>query len=106
MYYNIVESGKRIKEMRKKVGLTQEQLAEDLGVSRETLAKIETGKNGTSVDGIVNFANYFNVTTDAVIGIGNDSSKYNEIRAMFENVPDNMKDMAYNCVMSVLEDFI
>ena len=106
MYYDIVESGKRIKEMRKRAGMTQEQLAEELGVSRESLAKIETGKNGTSVDGIVNFANYFNVTTDAVIGIDNDSSKYNEIRAMLEKVPDNMKDIAYNCVMSILKNFV
>ena len=74
MYYDIVESGKRIKDMRKNAGLTQEQLAEELGVSRESLAKIETGKDSTSVDGIVNFANYFNVTTDAVIGIDNKAS--------------------------------
>lgn len=59
MYYDIVESGKRIKEMRKKAGMTQEELADAIGMTREALARIETGKNGTSVDGIINFAHYF-----------------------------------------------
>lgn len=49
MYYDIVESGKRIKEMRKKVGLTQAQLAEKLGISADGMSSIERGKNGVSV---------------------------------------------------------
>ena len=36
--------GKRIKEARKKKGLTQEQLVEKMGVSIAYLSKVETGK--------------------------------------------------------------
>lgn len=43
MYYDLVESGKRIKALRKEHGLTQEQLAEQLGVAANTIARIETG---------------------------------------------------------------
>lgn len=50
MYYDIVESGKRIKEMRKKAGFTQAQLAENLGISADGMSSIERGKNGVSVD--------------------------------------------------------
>ena len=46
MYYDLVESGKRIKALRKKHGLTQEQLAEQLGVAANTIARIETGNRG------------------------------------------------------------
>ena len=38
MYYDLVESGKRIKALRKEHGLTQEQLAEQLGVAANTIA--------------------------------------------------------------------
>ena len=41
MYYDIVESGKRIKEMRKKAGLTQAELAEKLGISQSYISRIE-----------------------------------------------------------------
>ena len=44
MYYDLVECGKRIKALRRKHGLTQEQLAEQLGVAANTIARIETGK--------------------------------------------------------------
>lgn len=50
MYYDIVESGKRIKEMRKRAGVTQAQLAEKLGISADGMSSIERGKNGVSVD--------------------------------------------------------
>lgn len=33
MYYSTIETGKRIKQLRKTEGLTQEQLAEKVGVS-------------------------------------------------------------------------
>lgn len=50
MYYDLVESGKRIKALRKEHGLTQEQLAEQLGVAANTIARIETGNRGISID--------------------------------------------------------
>ena len=50
MYYDMVESGKRIKALRKEHGLTQEQLAEQLGVAANTIARIETGNRGISID--------------------------------------------------------
>ena len=48
MYYDLVESGKRIKALKKEHGLTQEQLAEQLGVAANTIARIETGNRGIS----------------------------------------------------------
>ena len=41
MYYDLVESGKRIKALRKEHGLTQEQLAEKCEVSRQAVTKWE-----------------------------------------------------------------
>ena len=49
MYYDLVESGKRIKALRKEHGLTQEQLAEQLGVAANTIARIETGNRGSII---------------------------------------------------------
>lgn len=41
--YDIKESGARIKELRLKKGVTQEQMANDLGVTVETISRIERG---------------------------------------------------------------
>lgn len=50
MYYDITESGRRIKEMRKEAGYTQAELAEKLGITSDGMSSIERGKNGVSVD--------------------------------------------------------
>lgn len=41
--------GQKIKIFRSKTGLTQEMLANRLGVTRESLARLESGKRGTTV---------------------------------------------------------
>ena len=46
MYYDLVESGKRIRKLRKQNGLTQEQLADLLGVALNTISRIEVGSRG------------------------------------------------------------
>ena len=43
MRHDLKECGKRIQQLRKERGLTQEQLAEKLNVSQNTIAKIEAG---------------------------------------------------------------
>lgn len=92
--------------MRKKAGMTQEQLAEAIGMSREVLARIETGKNGTSVDSIINFANYFKVTIDYLLGLINDNPMIEEITKKIELVSDDKKELLYKCVMGLIDNFI
>lgn len=67
MYYNTKESGKRIKDLRKQRGITQEKLAEELGITREFVGRIETGKNGASVDLFVMLSQFFDVSLDYLI---------------------------------------
>lgn len=44
--------GKRIRELRKRSGLTQEQLAEKLGIDQKHMSRIELGKSYPSLDRI------------------------------------------------------
>ena len=48
MYYDIVKSGERIKELRKVAGITRQSLAEKAGISVDALRKIEQGINGAN----------------------------------------------------------
>ena len=38
------EIGKKIKELRKEKKITQERLSQEVGISRQTLSKLENGK--------------------------------------------------------------
>ena len=49
---------KSIREIREKRGLSQEQLADKMNISRSTISKIESGKFNCSIDYLSKFA-YF-----------------------------------------------
>ena len=54
----------KLYELRKKDGLSQEQLAEQLGVSRQAISKWESGKAVPESDTLISISKYFDVTLD------------------------------------------
>ena len=67
MYYDLKETGKRIQNLRKQKGMTQEQLAEKLNISVSNLGKIETGYSGVSIDLVIEMAMFFGVSLDYLL---------------------------------------
>ena len=65
----INDLGQKIKTMRKKMDLTQEQLAERLGVSFQTVSKWETNAAYPDISMFPILANFFDTTTDELLGV-------------------------------------
>lgn len=57
----------RIQQLRKARGLSQEKLAEHLGVSRQAVTKWENGQSTPDVDKIIAMSDFFGVTTDYLL---------------------------------------
>lgn len=64
---NYYEIGQRIRKYRKASNLSQEQLAEKVGISVTHMSHIETGNTKLSLPVLVNIANTLSVQTDAII---------------------------------------
>ena len=62
--------GEKIKEARKQCGLSQEQLAEKMTVSRSAIAKWETGKGLPDVENLKALAQLLNVSVDYLLDDG------------------------------------
>ena len=62
--------GEKIKEARKQCGLTQEQLAEKMLLSRSAIAKWESDKGLPDVDNLKTLAQLLNVSVDYLLGNG------------------------------------
>ncbi|MDB6314130.1 helix-turn-helix transcriptional regulator [Clostridioides difficile] len=60
--------GERLKELRIKFGLKQYELAEILNVSQNTIGMYENDQRTPPAESIVKLAEYFNVTTDYLLG--------------------------------------
>lgn len=57
----------KIQELRKEKGLSQEQLAEIIGVSRQSVAKWEGGKTYPEVDKLIELSNIFGISIDKLL---------------------------------------
>ena len=67
MYYNVKESGARIRSLREMAGISRTGLAEAVGVTADALRKIERGTNGSRIDTLVLLAEYFHVSLDYLV---------------------------------------
>lgn len=62
-----MEFHEKLQELRKNRGLTQEELAEALYVSRTAISKWESGRGYPSIDSLKELSNYFSVTIDDLL---------------------------------------
>ena len=62
-----MELSEKIQKLRKERGLTQEQFAEQLFVSRTAVSKWETGRGTPSMESLKQIANLFHITLDQLL---------------------------------------
>ena len=62
-----MEFNEKLQELRKSRGLTQEELAEALFVSRTAVSKWESGRGYPSIDSLKEISSYFSVTLDELL---------------------------------------
>ncbi|RDY27491.1 helix-turn-helix domain-containing protein [Lachnotalea glycerini] len=70
MHYDIQKSGKRVKDLRRRKGFTQETFADAVGLSYRSIADIERGYRGTSIDALIEMSRVLKTTLDYLI-LGN-----------------------------------
>ena len=81
-----MEFNEKIQELRKQKGLTQEELAEKLYVSRTAISKWESGRGYPNIESLKAIAKFFSVTvdellsTDEVLTIAEENDKRKEKR--------------------------
>lgn len=67
--------GMNIQELRRRHDVTQEELAEKLDVSRQTIAKWERGESAPDINSCIRIADLFNVTVDELINYDQKKSR-------------------------------
>ena len=65
---------KKIKELREQNNITQNKLANDLFIKQQTVAQWENGSRALKADSIISLAKYFNVSTDYLLGLTENTS--------------------------------
>ena len=90
--------GEKIQKLRKEAGLSQEEFADRLDVSRQAVSKWEVGGGTPDISLLVPIADLFGITTDALL---------NNVRKSREEIADDMEriDSSWNADLSKDENF-
>lgn len=64
-----IELANKLAELRKQKGLSQEELADKLNVSRQTISKWERGEASPDTDNLVELAKLYEISLDKLLGL-------------------------------------
>lgn len=92
----------RLKQLREDRALKQQELAKILGVRREVVAKWETGLQDIKTDYTLKIAQFFNVSSDYLLGLS-DVSTYDTSMISASNCT-GLSEKAINAIKSLTEE--
>ena len=76
-----------LKEARLKSGLSQKDVAENIGVAKSTYSLYESGSREPNVNTIKKIADFFNVSVDYLLGRTDDKDpKFDKKRTAFDDI--------------------
>lgn len=83
----LINMGQRIAKRRKELHLTQEQLAEKMGVSLQTVSCIELGKKAIRPENLANLCTHLDVSADYIIYGKREEKQMLDIVAKLSELP-------------------
>jgi len=106
-----VKFGENLQKLRKEKGISQEQLAEQLGVTRQSVSKWESGNSYPEMDKIVAICNLFHCDMDVLINkdITEEREKKDAssvVKEIFSGVTNYVKKTIYLFEHKSLKDII
>ena len=101
----------RLKELRKKNNLTQQELADKVGTNRVNVTKWETGRTEPTLENIVKLSKILDTTTDELLGkninfgdtILNKKYKY-DLSVLKESDIQNLYDLKITLAFDLLDE--
>lgn len=100
--------GKRIREERLRLNLTQAQLAEAIDISDTYMGAIERGERSLTLDTLVRLVNRLGVTVDYMLSdsvSNNDANIMEQFKQIIDCQPLERKEMAINVLRTIFSYF-
>ena len=100
--------GARIREERKRLHLTQAQLAEAIDISDTYMGAIERGERSLTLDTLVSLVNRLGVTVDYLLADSvpdSDSNIMEQFKQIMDGQPLERKQMAINVLRTIFSYF-
>lgn len=83
--------GERIKNQRTRAGLSQERVAELVGVSRQSVTKWESGQSAPSTENLFRLAEIFGTTVDMLLDIPDEKNEQSTNQAQIKELTSQIQ---------------
>jgi len=105
----------RVEQLRDNAGLTQTELADMVGMTQQTVSRVENNIHALSADYLIILSKFFNVSADYLLEISdqkhNDEQRYQITKNMEKYLPllenyQKLNEMHQEILMEVLKVFV
>ena len=101
-----IEIGERIREIRKKQGMSREAFSEMINISEIFLGQIERGERSLSITTLASISFATGVSTEYILfGVSENNTTMKKIINILEKSPDNMREYVYKILLSSFSFF-
>jgi len=98
-----LQIGLKVQALRKSQNLTQEDLAEKVGVSWRTISNLETGRTVPKLELIYDLSRYFNIGMDELLNNRIQTSKTTSRLRLEQEVTESIKTFPDNLLRHIKE---
>lgn len=100
---NFAQVGENIQILLKKRGMTQNSLAEALGISKQVVNKIVKGNKAINVKEIAEIAQVLEVSVDTLLKVNKKTVTHNSLKFM-ETIQDNDTLQKVNIIRTAIDE--
>lgn len=100
-----INISKIISDKRREKGVTQEQLADYIGISKASVSKWETGQSYPDITFLPQLASYFNISIDDLMGYTPQMTK-EDIKALYHKKSSDFSNRAFHEVWEECQEII
>lgn len=99
--------GKRIREERLRLKLTQEQLSEKIDVTASYLGSVERGEKSMTLEKLIDLINVFGVSMDYILSdfMCHDSGKTEDLTSVVDSLTPRQQKLALEIVKLIRDSF-
>lgn len=108
---DLVETGERIRERRVLLGISQETLAEAVGVTRNSISRYENGQTEMKLDVLYKICDFLKITPSDISPsrfrkVNEVDEETNEIAVMYKQLDKENRHIAFKTIKTLLESMI
>lgn len=102
---DLIELGNRIRDRRNEISMSQEKIAEQAGISANTVSRIEGGQSAMSIEIFIKMVQILGVDANELLGVSGQTKEDGQCRKMFCRIR-HLKQSEQMVVLQTMEALV